>query len=154
MKNKEKILSAFFTIALGVLMIVMKQDLISVFMTILGVSLMVLGVLDFLAKDMTGAVVKCVVGILIIVFGWTIASAVVYIVAAGLLILGILGLYDLWKVKNLCLRGFENLRAYALPCGCIIIGLILFFNRWDWIFVVAGICTVIEGALLFMDVLE
>ena len=154
MKNKEKFLSAFFTIALGILLIVMKQDLISVFMTILGVSLIILGTLDFLAKDMTGAVIKCVVGILIIVFGWTIASAVVYIVAAGLLILGILGLYDLVRSKNLCAQGFDLVRAYALPVGCIAIGLILFFNRWDWIFILAGICTVIEGALLFMDALE
>ena len=154
MKNKEKFLSAFFTIALGILLIVMKKDLISIFMTIFGIALIILGLLDFLAKDMTGAVVKCVVGALIIVFGWTIASAVVYIVAAGLLILGILGVYDLMRSKNLCARGFDVLRAYALPIGCIVIGLILFFNRWDWIFVLAGICTVIEGALLFMDALE
>ena len=154
MKNKEKFLSAFFTIALGILLIVMKQDLISVFMTVLGLSLIILGGLDFFTEDMTGAVIKWVIGVLIIVFGWTIASAVVYIVAAGLLILGILGLYDLLRVKNVCARGFDFLRAYALPVGCIVIGLILFFNRWDWIFVLAGICTVIEGALLFMDALE
>jgi len=154
LKNKEKFLSAFFTIALGILLIVMKQDLISIFMTIFGISLIILGILDFFAKDMTGAVIKCVLGVLIIVFGWTIASAVVYIVAAGLLILGILGLYDLVRVKNLCVHGFDALRAYALPIGCIVIGLILFFNQWDWIFVLAGMCTVIEGALLFMDALE
>ncbi|MBR2341218.1 MAG: DUF308 domain-containing protein [Clostridia bacterium] len=153
MKKSEKIISAIFTIAIGVLLMVMKGEMISVFMTILGVSLIVLGAIDLLQRNFPLAVVKIVVGSVVILFGWTIVSAVVYVLAAIVLIVGILALYDCIRFRLRCIHGREALKILAMPIICIFIGLILFFNKWDWVFVVAGLFTIFEGGLLLLDAL-
>ena len=153
MGKTEKILSSIFTIALGVLLIVMKGEMISVFMTVLGIALIVLGVIELLQKCVTPAVIKIVFGGLIIFFGWTIVTAVVYIIAAMILIVGILALYDCIRFKLRGLSGEELVRTLLTPVVCILIGLTLFFNQWDWIFVLAGILTVLEGGVILWNVL-
>ncbi len=154
MKKSEMIISAIFTIAIGVLLMIMKGEMISVFMTVLGVSLIVFGLLDLLQKNVPFAVVKIVVGGVVILFGWTIVSAVVYILASIVLIVGILALYDCLRYRLHCVQGKEALKILATPVVCILIGLILFFNQWDWVFVVAGLFTVLEGGLLLWEALS
>ena len=154
MRKSEKILSSIFTIALGVLLIVMKGEMISVFMTILGVALIVLGCIELFERNVTQAVIKLVFGALIIFFGWTIVSAVVYIIAAMVLVVGILALYDCIRFHIHCLSREEVIRTLLTPIFCILIGLTLFFNQWDWIFIVAGILTIIEGGVLLWNILN
>lgn len=154
MNKSEKVISSVFTIALGVLLIVMKDEMLSVFMTILGVALIVIGFIELLQKNVPPAVFKIVFGGLIILFGWTIVTAVVYITAALVLIVGILALYDCLRYKLKCAQGLELIRALAMPAVCILIGVILFFNKWEWIFVLAGILTVLEGGLILADALS
>ena len=154
MKKSEHIISAIFTIAIGVLLMIMKGEMISVFMTILGVSLIVLGLIDLLDKNIPFAVVKIVVGGVVIFFGWTIVSAVVYILAALVLIVGVLALYDCVRFRLRCIRGKEALKILIEPVVCILIGLVLFFNKWDWVFVLAGLFTILEGGLLLFDALR
>ena len=154
MKKSEMIISAIFTIAIGVLLMIMKGEMISVFMTVLGVSLIVFGLLDLLQKNVPFAVVKIVVGGVVILFGWTIVSAVVYILASIVLIVGILALYDCLRYRLRCVQSKEALKILATPVVCILIGLILFFNQWDWVFVVAGLFTVLEGGLLLWEALS
>lgn len=154
MNKSQKIISAILTIALGVLLIAMRGEMISVFMTILGVALIVLGTIELIQKCVTQAVIKIVVGGLIILFGWTLVSAVLYIIAAFLLIVGILGLYDCLRYHVKCLRGIEILKEISIPVICILIGVTLFFNVWDWIFIVAGILTIIEGGLILQEALN
>ena len=81
-------------------------------------------------------------------------TAVVYITAALVLIVGILALYDCLRYKLKCAQGLELIRALAMPAVCILIGVILFFNKWEWIFVLAGILTVLEGGLILADALS
>ena len=154
MKKSEHIISAIFTIAIGVLLMIMKGEMISLFMTILGVSLIVLGLIDLLDKNIPFAVVKIVVGGVVIFFGWTIVSAVVYILAALVLIVGVLALYDCVRFRLRCIRGKEALKILIEPVVCILIGLVLFFNKWDWVFVLAGLFTILEGGLLLFDALR
>lgn len=154
MNKSQKIISAVLTIALGVFMIAMRGEMISVFMTITGVFLIALGLIELIQKFVTPAVIKIVVGGLIIVFGWTLVSAVVYIIAACVLIVGILLLYDCVRYRIKCLRGIEIIKELAVPVICILIGLTLFFNQWDWIFIVAGILAIIEGAFILEECLN
>jgi hypothetical protein len=36
----------------------------------------------------------------------------------------------------------------------VYLGLLLFFNGFDWIFVVAGIVTIVEGVVIFVEALK
>lgn len=149
MNKSEKIISSVFTIALGVLLIAMKGEMISIFMTVLGIALISLGVIELLKKDITRAVIIGVLGGLIVFLGWTIVTAVVYVIAAIVLIVGILAVYDCIKarLKCLCLTEFLFLLAPSALCG--LIGVLLFFNELEWCFWVVGSLTVLEGGLLF-----
>ncbi len=155
MKKTEKVVAALLTMALGVLLLIMKGEMISILMTVVGIALIVLGVIDLLNKAVPAGVVKVVVGALIILFGWVLMSAVLYIVGALLIIVGILVLYELIKCKTrFSFYEWTSVVKYAKPVVCILIGLLLFFNGVEWIFIIAGIVTMIEGGLLLIDALK
>ena len=150
MNKSEKIISSVFTIALGVLLIAMKGEMISAFMTVLGIALISLGVIEFLKKDITRAVIIGVFGGLIIFLGWTIVTAVVYVLAAIVLIVGILAVYDCIRFRSKCFCVAEFLFSLAPSALCVLIGVLLFFNELEWCFLVVGSLTVLEGGLLFV----
>ncbi len=155
MKKTEKLIAALATMALGVLLLIMKGDMISILMTVVGVAAIVLGVIDLINKAVPAGVVKIVVGLLIILFGWVLVSAVLYILGAILIIVGILVLYELIKkCTKLVLSDWSSILKYAKPVVCILIGLLLFFSGFEWVFILAGIITVIEGSLILIDALK
>ena len=98
MKRSEKITVAIVTMVVGVLLIAMRDSFIGIIMSVAGVALIALGILDVFNRLIPPAVVKGVAGALIIICGWVLVEAVLYIVAALLLISGILLLYD--KIKK------------------------------------------------------
>ena len=154
MKKSEKIISAALTVALGLPLMILQGRIISIVMTVLGVGLLVLGVMDLFHKLVPPAIIKLVAGVVIIVCGWAIVGAVLYIVAAALLIVGILALYE--KLKNrVCFKSvLQTIASYAVPGLCIVIGLLLLFNQGNtvnWVFIVSGGFTVIEGCLLLIN---
>ena len=62
MKKSERLITALITIALGVLLIVLRGDLISILMTVVGLGLIALGVMDLIDNRIPPAVVKLVGG--------------------------------------------------------------------------------------------
>lgn len=156
MKKMEKIISALLTIALGVLLIILRGEVISILMTVVGLGLIVIGVLDLVHGDTPIGIVKLVGGILIILCGWIIVQAVLYIVAAVLLIAGILVVYEKWR-SGICFENiWQALREYADPILFIVIGCLLLFNQGNtvqWVFVISGALTVVEGGLLLVNAL-
>lgn len=157
MTKTQKFLSAVFTVALGVMLIILRSEVISIAMTILGVGCIVLGIFDLVQKWIPPAVVKLVVGTIIIICGWIIVSAVLYLLAGILLIAGILFLYEKIRNRIQCQTWYLTLCEYAMPILCIVIGMLLLFNQGNtvnWVFVVSGIVTILEGALLLIDALQ
>lgn len=153
MKKSEKIVVALVTIALGVLLIVLRGDLISILMTVLGLGLIAFGVMDLIDNKVPPAVVKLVGGALVILCGWVIVEAVLYLVAGALLITGILLLYEKIKTRFRCATLLQTLCDYAIPILCIVIGVLLLFNQGNtvkWVFIISGIFTIIDGGLLLV----
>ena len=154
MKKSEKIIVAVLTIALGVLLVVLKADIISILMTVLGVALIVFGVMDFFNKLIPPAIIKTVCGALIILCSWVVVGAVLYVVAAALLVLGILTLYEKIKMGIQCVTFWQTVCHYATSVLFIITGILLLFNEGNsaaWVFVCSGICIVLQGGLLLLD---
>ncbi len=152
MKRTEKFIAAITTIALGVLLIALKGDTVQILTSIFGVMVLVLGVLDLVAKDTRIGLAKCAVGIFILAFGWLLLSAILYVVAVLLLIAAIWWICDLWRSRCFYLLSWRSIILYVQPILLALVGIFLLFHQgeaMDWIFVVAGIFTVIEGGLLF-----
>ena len=102
MKKSEKIIAACLMIAVGILLIVLKDDMISILMSIIGVGLIVLGIMDLVSRQIPTGVVKLVCGVFIIVCGWVIVKAVLYVLAAVLLNIQKVLAKTLWQPTSVC----------------------------------------------------
>ena len=154
MKKSEKIITAILTMVFGILLIIMQDNFIGILMTIAGICLIVLGVVDIFQRFIPPAVIKIVSGILIIVCGWVLVEAILYVIAALLLIAGILLLYDKIRKGVLCDTVWQTVLEYALPSVCIVIGALLLFHQAfavEIIFIISGSLTLIEGGLLLIE---
>ena len=154
MKKTEKLVAALITMALGVCLIILKGDIISILMTVLGLGLIAFGLADLFNGLIPPAVTKLVVGLVVIICGWAIVEAVLYVVAALLLIVGILLLYEKIRNKISCGSIWQTLLQYAAPAVCLVIGTLLLFNQGntvEWVFIVSGTFTVIEGGILLVN---
>ena len=157
MKKSEKIIAAVLTMALGILLIIMKGNFIGILMTVAGLCLIVLGVTDIFRRCVPPAVVKIIVGIFVIVCGWAAVGAVLYIVSAILLIFGILLLYDKIKRGIRCRTLLNTVLEYTAPSICILIGVLLLFHKASIvkiIFICTGVLTLIEGGILLFNALS
>ena len=152
--KKDLLLSSLVTIVLGIWFLIFKGGVVSIAMTVFGVLLIVLGILDLVDKKVVPAVVKIVLGVVVIVFGWALVSAVLYILGALLLILGILMLIDLSNEKLKGKSVFEVLMKILIPALLIVTALCLFFNQGgtlDWVFIVSGVVLIVEGIVMLID---
>lgn len=155
-QSKSKLISAILMAVIGILFIVLKNDVISIGMTVLGIMLIVQAILDLVGKRFAMAVVKGVIGVLIIVLGWLFLTVALYIMAAVLLICGVLQLIDVIK----SLPHFKSLLGkvvgFIQPAVYIVIAVFLFMDQGktvSWVFILAGIFFIIQGALALIDCL-
>lgn len=152
--NTEKLIEAALTMLLGILFLIMKQGVVSIAMTVLGVVLLVLAVLDLLDRKTLPAIIKAVFGVVVIVFGLALAQAALYVLAAILLIWGI---YELYSKLKIHLRGNTvglTVMLYLSPIMNIVLGLLLLCNQGGtltWIFIIVGVLLIVDGALLLCD---
>lgn len=154
MKKTEKILLALGIIALGVLLVVLRDKIISVLMTAFGLGLIVYGIVDFINDSLPPAVIKLAFGVVIILCGWFAVASVLYVLSAFLLIAGVLLLYEKIKRRVRCSSLAHTLYCYAVPAIVLLIGILLLFNKGNtvgWVFVLSGIFTALEGGLLLTN---
>ena len=157
MTKTEKLIAAIAAILIGVLLIILKGGVLTVLNTVVGVVLLALGIFELIKKEVKLGVVKCVLGVLILAFGWLILKAILYVFAALLLIVGICWIYDLIRCGIKLCKDWRVILEYVKPTICLLIGLLLMFNQGgavNWVFIVCGICTVLEGALLLITTLS
>ena len=155
-KKSEQLIQAILTIALGVLFMVFKSDIIGIAMTVLGVALIISAVVDLVHKQVAPCVIKAVVGVVIIVFGWTLMNAALYIMAALLLIYGILLLYQTIKDKER-VENADKILRFVKPILYIVISVCLLFNQGGtiaWVFILSGIFFIVEGIISLVQYLK
>ncbi len=154
MKTSERIILALVTISLGVLLIGWQGEIIQVLMTVLGIALIVLGVLDWVGREIKTAIVKLFFGVLAVVFGWLLVAAVSYILATALVLLAIYLSIDFFRRGNKIYLSFRSLSLWIKPVLIFLMGIFLFLNNGgdaEWAFVAVGIIAVPLGGLLLAD---
>ena len=127
---------------IGLLLIILKAGSLGILMTVVGVLLIGLGVLDALkGKDIVKGAVEIVCGLAIIVCGWLIADLV-------LLILGIvLAIKSAMELAKNYKKGFK---ANLEPIVTLVIGILLIVAKWalmDTMCVIAGVIFLINAVL-------
>lgn len=145
--RSNELLTAIALIVIGLLFIIYKGGIISIAMSLIGITLIVLGIIDIVKKRTVSGVVKLVFAALVMLAGWLFITLALYILGAFLLVAGVTQLVALskTKIKKLTLPVIMHI---AQPIIYILIAICLFFNQGgaiSWVFTVSGIFLIIDG---------
>ncbi len=128
---------------IGLLLIILRGGSLGILMTVVGVLLIALGIVDVVRdKETVKGVVEAVIGVVIIVCGWTIASIVLLIFGILLIVKGVM---DAWENRK---KGFK---ALISPLITIVIGICLVVAKWalmDVLCIIAGVIFLINAVLV------
>lgn len=150
-QRQNKLVSSVLTLAVGLLIMIWKQNVVSIAMTVIAIALMVYGALDILNKKLTLAIVKILAAVAVLVLGWTLISVALYIIGALVLIYGALQLLGFFVSG-----GFKNRKilviVFALiePVISVVAGVGLLLSQAStlgWIFTIVGILLIVDAVL-------
>lgn len=142
--STHNLLSCLFFAVVGILLLVLRAGSLEILMTVAGVLLIILGIVDvFKDKDYLEGIVQIGIGVAIIVLGWLLVEILLLILGIVLVIKGVLDI-----VKN-----YKNGFLAILPALItIVVGIILIVTKWAWtiidiLCIIAGIIFLINAVL-------
>ena len=149
-------ITAIALIVIGALFMIYKSEVISIAMSLIGFTLITLGVVSVVKQFVVSGVIKIVFGVLVLTAGWLFIKLALYILAAFLLIAGISELYPMAnvKIKKITLPIALHI---AQPVIYILVAICLFFNQGgalSWVFTVSGLFLIIDGALGLIGLID
>jgi len=147
-----KRMKGLFAIVLGLLLFLLKGEVISIVLTIIGILVLVSAFFDWKNQRTNTGLVKLVVGICILFFGWLFVNLTLFLLAAVIIIIGLKKIIQVKEQNPVNLSMQEKVVVYAKPVLTVLAGAILLLNQGgviDWIFMAVGILLIIEGALEF-----
>lgn len=145
--KSNELLTAIALILIGGLFIIYKGEVISIAMSLIGITLVVLGIIDILRARAFSGVVKLVFAALVVLAGWLFVTLALYVLGAFLLIAGITQLIAIskLKIKKLTLPAVMHI---AQPIIYILVAICLFFNQGgaiSWVFILSGVFLILDG---------
>ena len=154
--SSNELLTAAALIIIGLLFIMFKGGVISIAMSLIGITLIVLGILDVLRQRVVSGIVKLVFAALVMLAGWLFITLALYVLGAFLLIAGAGQLVALSKLK------FKKLTLgvamhFVQPIIYILVAICLFFNQGgaiNWVFTVSGILLLVDGIVGLIGALD
>ena len=154
--SSNELLTAAALILIGLLFIMFKGGVISIAMSLIGITLIVLGILDVLRQRVVSGIVKLVFAALVMLAGWLFITLALYVLGAFLLIAGAGQLVALSKLK------FKKLTLgvamhFVQPIIYILVAICLFFNQGgaiNWVFTVSGILLLVDGIVGLIGALD
>ena len=156
MKN-SKLVSGIIFAVVGLLLIVLKGQVISIAATCLGVVFIVNGIMSVVKNDLTKGIITIVIGAIIILFGWLFVTIALYILGALLIAYGVLDLINKSKVKIVFDDTLKKVLYYVIPVLYIVAGACLLFNQGEtvsFVFILTGVILLVNGILTILESLK
>ena len=143
------LLTSIALIAVGGLFIIYKSEVISIVMSLIGCTLLALGIIDLVRRFTASGIVKIVFGAFILVAGWLLVALALYVLGAILILAGAIQLYGIFsfKIKEFTLPVIIHI---AQPVLYLIAGICLFFNQGgalSGVFTFSGLFLIVDGVL-------
>lgn len=154
MSKKERarnIVDAVIAIGFGVLCLVMRGDLLSVMLVVLGALLVAAGVVDIVLRhEIVIGTVKIVIGVLSVSMAWDPMTVriLLYLLALVMTVYGVLGILQVLVNSSNGIKA--RFHAAARPAIHLAIGIALFFHQpgfVTWFFLVTGVLFIVIGIL-------
>ena len=152
MKTSSYLISAAVKLALGILFVILKAEVVGICITLLGVALIVMAVLDLVHGATAPGVVKILLAVSVLLIGWLLLKVALVVLGVVLLVYSVLDIVKILveTVKN------KNIGVLALVLGLIEPALSLVASVFlitsngaaiEWAVIIAGIVLIINGAL-------
>ena len=154
--KSSRIISALMTLALGILFVILKQEIIGIAITVFGVALIITAVLDLFRKNITAGVIKGVLGVVVLVLGWALLDVALLILGIVLLIYGILELIRRIRIGKNGGKLWAVVLGLIEPVICIAASIFLITSRGEaitWTILIAGIFLIVDGILALISAL-
>ena len=116
----------------------------NILFTIVGALLIVKGVMDVLAKNVTPGVIAIAAGVAVIALGWFLVKVALIILGVIILIKSVQNLLDVLKKKHTTLELVGAILA-------AVIGVMLIASGWmvlDWLFIIIGVALIADGGMV------
>lgn len=150
MGQNRSVCSAIISIIAGVLLIVMKGEVINLVLTVIGIGLLVLAVLDLVHRQTRDGIIKAVLGVCVLSFGWLFVNLALYVLAIVIIVMGVMQIVETSRYALVGYSFQDKFLLYLQPVATVLAGLFLLFNRGgaiSWMFIVTGLLLVVEGIL-------
>ena len=149
MTNKRRqltpTLEAIAYIAIGILCCIFQTQLLDWTLTIIGALYAIYGIIQLVNKNVTQGIVYLAIGVIVILGGWLFLDIILLILGVVLVAFGVKQFIDKMKSKNVS----QLISAIVIA----LIGLLLIVSKWafvEWIFVLVGVISIIEGVLILI----
>lgn len=144
------------TLALGILFIILKGEVVSIGITVLGVALIVTSIIDLCRKSFVGGAIKAILGIAVLVIGWTLIDIAILVLGIVLLVYGIFELVKRLTASKKGQKAWAIIIGLIEPIVCIVASVLLIKNGTAVVgltIVIAGILFVVDGVLALIAAL-
>ena len=156
MKKLSMLISAFMTLAVGILFLILKTDVISIAITVISLALFLKAALDVIRLRILSGVVKVVLGIAVLIVGWWLIDVAVLILGAVLLAFGALRFLKALFRRKRGVRLWKIIITLIEPVICVMGALLLINSRGvalEGVVTVVGIILVVDGVLALLGTL-
>ena len=156
MKKTSLLISALMTIILGVLFLILKDQVIGIGLTIFGIVLIITAILELIKKNWGSGIIKAILGIAVLMIGWLLLDIALLVIGIVLLVYGILELIKriVAIVKKQNGKLWATIVGFISPIVCIIAAVALISGNFlGWAIIVAGVLLIINGALSLIEAL-
>jgi len=154
MRNSNKIITAAIAIIVGIMFIVMKGEVVSLALTLLGIGTIVMGIMDVVKQDTKSGIVKLICGAVVITCGWLFVNVALTIIAVLLIVYCIANLASNLKIDGYTMSGVQKFRTFFKPLTGLVAGICLLFNQGGtvaWAFVITGIIFIANGVAMLSE---
>lgn len=147
--RSNDLLTSIALIVIGGMFIVYKNEVISIAMSLIGCTLLALGIIDLVRRLTASGILKIISGLFVLVAGWAMVTLVLYFLGAFLIFAGATQLYAILsiKIEKITLPVIIHI---AQPTIYLLAGICLFFNQGgalSWVFTVSGLFFLVDGVI-------
>ena len=151
------LISSLMTLALGILFIILKAEVIGICITLIGAALIIVAIIDIFKLKIFSAIVKALLGILVLIIGWKVTRLALLVIGIVLLIYGVIELFKRLFSKKGSKKIWLKLVRLIQPIFCILASLLLIRKTGeviDWAIIISGIFFIVDGVLGVINALS
>lgn len=158
MKKTSALISAIMTLVLGLILLIWKEGVIGVGLTVLGIVLIVTAVLEFVKANWVSGIIKAVLGIAVLVIGWALYEIALLVIGIVLTVYG--GLEIIKRIVAVVTNKTKDkiwtvIIGLIGPALCLVAGIFFLIGGAGTIiniaFIVGGILLIVNGILALVE---